>query len=84
MAVPEAERNIPLRLMTYSEIEIYRDHPFRDEFYSDGNYYPWHSKVRPLGVTTVYWSDGHPISPVCPGNAPASEPIQSAEPQKLS
>jgi len=65
------------------EIEIYRDHPFRDE-YSDGNYYPWHSKVRPVGVTTVSWSDGHSISPVWPGNAHATDSIQSAEPQKLS
>jgi hypothetical protein len=64
------------------EIEMYRDHPFRDE-YSDGNYYPQLSKVRPVGVTAVSWSDGSPFSPVCPGNAAATDPIPSVEAEKL-
>jgi hypothetical protein len=64
------------------EIEMHHDHPFRDE-YSDGNYYPQLSKVRPVGVTAVSWSDGSPFSPVCPGNAAATDPIPSVEAEKL-
>jgi hypothetical protein len=65
------------------ETVMNRDHPFRDE-YSDGNYYPQLSKVRPVGVTAVSCSDGSPFSPVCPGNAAATDPIPSVEEQQLS
>ena len=73
----------PSHLDDTVETEMYRDHPFRDE-YSDGNYYPQLSKVRPVGVTAVSWSDGSPLSPVCPGNAAATDPIPSVEAEKLS
>ncbi len=69
------------------EFEMSRDHPFLDELPApDGNFYPRHSKLRPAGATAdplVKTVDGPPIAPSAPAGAPAIDPIQSVEPQKL-
>ncbi len=63
-----------------------RDHPFVDELPAPaGNFYPRHSKFRPAGAADdllMQTGDGPPISPVTPGNAPATDPIQSVEPRR--
>jgi hypothetical protein len=57
-------------------LEMYRDHPFRDELQApDGNFYPRHSKLRPAGAADdllAQTGDGALISPVIPCNAPAT------------
>lgn len=73
---PDTLRNLP------DEFDHY--HPFKDEWPSrDNNFYPPHSKVRPIGVVTLTWSG--PAPPLsswefsCP-DAPVNDAIQSAEP----
>ncbi len=69
------------------EFEIFRDCPFQVELPApDGNFYPRHSKLWPAGAADdllFRTADGPPISPVSPCRAPASDPIQPVEPQKL-
>ncbi len=65
------------------EFEMSSYHPFKDEWpSSDGNFYPPRSKVRPVGVVTMTWSgpDRPTNPPFSPWDAPANDPIQSAEP----
>jgi hypothetical protein len=63
-------------------LEMYRDHPFRDELQApDGNFYPRHSKLRPAGAADdllAQTGDGALISPVIPCNAPATWKTTSA------
>ncbi|MFZ3359379.1 MAG: hypothetical protein WCA56_17220 [Xanthobacteraceae bacterium] len=64
--------------------ELYRGHPFHCESpYSDGNFYPPHSKVRPLGVTTITWTGITGRPPMGPYETPATDPIQSVKLAKL-
>ncbi len=66
-----------------------RGHPFQDELPApDGNFYPRYSKLRPAAAgaaddRVLDAADGRPIAPACPGDAPATSPIQSVEPEKL-
>jgi len=81
---PEPKRN--LSELDDDGFEMHH-HPFADELPApDGNFYPRHSNLRPAGAADdllVKTEDGPPISPVIPGNAPATDPIQSIEPPKL-
>ena len=66
---------------------MYRDHAFQCELPApDGNFYPWHSKLRPAGATDVLLvktADGPPTSPVGLCDESVTDPIQPVEPQKL-
>ncbi|MGA7787916.1 MAG: hypothetical protein WCA56_07095 [Xanthobacteraceae bacterium] len=67
----------------YDEFEMSSYHPFKDEWRSsNGNFYPPHSKVRPVGVRTWDWSgpDRPANPPFSAWDAPANDPIESAEP----
>jgi hypothetical protein len=62
------------------ELETLHYHPFKDEWPSrDNNFYPPHSKVRPIGVVTLTWSGPAPPLSSCP-DVPVNDAIQSAEP----
>ncbi len=60
-------------------------HPFNRELpASDGNFYPWDSKLRPASASAaddrlVNAADGSPISPVTPGNALATDPKRAGQ-----
>ena len=66
------------------ELETCGYHPFKDEWPSrDNNFYPPHSKVRPIGVVTLTWSGPAPPLSSWPSScrdAPVNDAIQSAEP----
>jgi hypothetical protein len=68
----------------HDDLEMSHYHPFKDEWPSrDNNFYPPHSKVRPIGVVTLTWSGPAPPLSSWPSScrdAPVNDPIQSAEP----
>jgi hypothetical protein len=82
---PKPARNLS-QLDGDDGLEMYRDHPFQDAFLApDGNFYPWHSNLRPAGAADdhlVQTGHGSLISSVIPCNVPATDPSQSVEPAR--